>query len=67
LNGHAHAAQTVKEIETGESRADYDDVEIFDLTAVRPFRLSRAHMDNLSAHSAILCWAAGNPTAFRWS
>jgi hypothetical protein len=29
LNGHAHAAQTIKEIEAGESRAYYDDVEIF--------------------------------------
>src|SRR5713101_7276441 len=44
LNGHAHAAQTVKEIEAGESRADHDDIEIFDLVVVRPCRLSRAHM-----------------------
>jgi hypothetical protein len=44
LNGHAHVAQTVKEIEAGESGADYDDVKIFDLTVVRPFRFSRAHM-----------------------
>jgi hypothetical protein len=33
LNGHVHAAQTVKEIEAGESRAYYDDVEIFDWVA----------------------------------
>src|SRR5258708_2639151 len=32
LDGHAHAAQTVKEIEAGETGADYDDVEIFDLS-----------------------------------
>src|SRR5580704_2447075 len=29
LDGHAHAAQAVEEIEAGESRADQDDVEIF--------------------------------------
>src|SRR5260370_654451 len=44
LNGHAHAAQTVKEIEAGESRANHDDIEIFNLAVVRPFRLSRVHM-----------------------
>src|SRR6266436_6609543 len=28
LNGHAHAAQAVEEIEAGESRTDQDDIEI---------------------------------------
>src|SRR6267154_5318769 len=44
LDGHAHAAQTVKEIEASKSRADDDDVEFFGLGAVRPFRLSHAHV-----------------------
>src|ERR1700722_17216879 len=44
LNGHAHAAQTVKEVESGKSRTYQDDIEIFDLAAVRPFHLSRAHV-----------------------
>src|SRR3984893_14957103 len=33
----------------------------------RELRTRRGDQDNLSAHSTILCWAAGNPTAFRWS
>src|SRR3984957_13712101 len=44
LDGHAHAAQTVKEVESGKSRTYQDDIEIFDLAVFRPFRLSRAHV-----------------------
>jgi hypothetical protein len=44
LDGHAHATQTVQEVESGKSRADYDDVEFFGLGVASPFRLSRAHM-----------------------
>src|ERR1700741_4935208 len=43
-DGHAQPAQPVQEMEAGESRADYNDVEIFDRTVDRPFRLSRDHM-----------------------
>jgi hypothetical protein len=44
LNGHAHAAQAVKEIETGESRVDDDDVEVFVPTVARPFGFGGAHL-----------------------
>jgi hypothetical protein len=40
--GHAHAAQTVEEIEAGEARAYNDDVEIFDRAFARLF-CRRAH------------------------
>ena len=42
-----HAAQTVKEVKAGKSRADHNDIEIFDPAVVRPFRLSRPHMNSL--------------------
>ena len=43
LYGHSHAAQAVKEIATGKSRADDDDVEFFCIGVVRSFRLDRTH------------------------